>query len=101
MWAAAAVDLALPPEVFWDLTMEEFTALWERHEARETLANYRAGLIASLLFNVHRGPKQRPVSWREFFPEGRQQPRRLTQAEVVARMDAWVKAVEESHGKLG
>ncbi|GIU78803.1 MAG: hypothetical protein KatS3mg005_2041 [Bryobacteraceae bacterium] len=101
MWAAAAVDLSLPPGVFWDLTLEEFVALWERHEARETLANYRAGVIASLLFNVHRGPKQRPVSWREFFPDGRQAQRRLTPAEVVARMDAWKQAVEEGHGKLG
>jgi hypothetical protein len=103
MWAAATVDLALPPEVFWSLTLEEFTVLWQRHEAREAMRNYRAGIIASLLFNANRGPKQRPVTWREFFPDGRQQPRRLTPAEVVARMDAWKKAVDEGnhHGKLG
>lgn len=103
MWAAATVDLSLPPTVFWSLTLEEFTVLWERHEARETLANYRAGVIASLLFNVNRGPKQRPVSWREFFPDGRQAQRRLTAGEVIARMDAWKQAVEEGqgNGKLG
>jgi hypothetical protein len=54
-WAVAVYDFGLPEEQFLDLTPAKFRALSKRHEHRNQLEDYRAGVIASLLFNIHRG----------------------------------------------
>jgi len=54
-WAVAIYDFKLTEEQFFDLTPAKFRALGKRHELRNQLEDYRAGVIASLLYNIHRG----------------------------------------------
>lgn len=54
-WAVAIYDFRLTEEQFLDLTPAKFRALSKRHEHHNQLEDYRAGVIASLLFNIHRG----------------------------------------------
>jgi hypothetical protein len=54
-WAVAVYDFGLTEEQFLDLTPAKFRALSKRHELKNQLEDYRAGVIASLLYNIHRG----------------------------------------------
>jgi hypothetical protein len=96
MWAAAVAQLRLSPADFWDLTFEEFEALWKAYEAQQDLENYRAGIIAALLYNIHRGKNQKPLGWEDFFGGRRRsgkQKQGMTHQQMIAAMDAWAKAV--------
>lgn len=54
-WAVAIYDFGLTEEQFLDLTPAKFRALGKRHELKNQLEDYRAGVIASLLYNINRG----------------------------------------------
>jgi len=96
MWAAAVGQLRLRPDDCWSLTFEEFEALWSAYEAQQDLENYRAGIIASLLYNIHRGKNQKPLGWEDFFGGRRRsgkQKQGMTHQQMIAAMDAWAAAV--------
>lgn len=57
MWIA---DLHLPAEIFWESSLAEITACLRAHAKAEDRSNYRSGLVASAIYNVHRG-KDRPL----------------------------------------
>ena len=54
-WSVAVFDLGLTDKQFWKLTPAQFYALWERCLQSKQEADYRAGVVASMLYNIHRG----------------------------------------------
>jgi hypothetical protein len=48
-------DFGLTEEQFLSLTPVKFRALSKRHEHKNQLQDYRAGVVASLLYNIYRG----------------------------------------------
>lgn len=66
-WSTAIFDFGLSEEVFWNLTPAQFWALSERKNENTRLADYRAGLIASILFNVNKSKTEPVKSAIDFF----------------------------------
>lgn len=58
-------DYGLSKEEFLKLTPAQFRALGKRHQIRVQQADYRAALVASILYNVYRGknPYRTPASF--------------------------------------
>lgn len=65
--------------------MAQLGALLRRRAEAERAADYRAGLLAALLFNANRGPNQRPKRPEDFFPSliERSSPRQMSGAEML------------------
>lgn len=55
-------------------------ALWQRWDGDQRRQDYRAGMIASIIANVNRDPKQRPEPWspEDFMPQRYEAPKQLT-----------------------
>jgi len=63
------VVLGLGEEEFWSLMPAQFDALCQRHREQEERADWRAGLICSVLANIHRDPKRsRTFKPQDFMP---------------------------------
>lgn len=68
LWASARFDLKLSDGEFHRLTFRELAALLERHTAQEQRADYRAGVVASILANQWRDKKHKAAKPADFFP---------------------------------
>jgi len=53
------VDLRLSDCEFWNLTFHLFFVLYERFAEEQRRQDYRAGVICSVLGNIHRNKKRR------------------------------------------
>jgi len=68
-------DYRLTQEQFWSLTPYQFWAIGKRFEASIQRQDYRAGLVAAILWNSNKGkdqPTKQPYSW---FPSIAPDPR--------------------------
>ena len=67
----AKVHLGLSFDEFDELSYEEFALYQEQHQQRELrqvdIANHRAGVIASVIANVHRSKDSKAVQPSDFF----------------------------------
>lgn len=88
MWAFGRLDIGLSDAEFWDMTIEEFTALSKRQKQRERMLNYRAGITAAAVLNVNRGKTQEAVSPFDFFGEDRSGPVGMTDAQIMSECNA-------------
>lgn len=61
------MELGIPPEEFWGLTLRHLDLLMERARERERRINYRFGLLASLLYNRDRPKGAQAIGPMEFF----------------------------------
>jgi hypothetical protein len=63
------VELGVTEQRFWTMTPRMFHALHRRYWQGEKRADYRAGVVASLLANIHRDEKKRPTAYKpeDFF----------------------------------
>lgn len=87
MWAFGRLDLGLSDAEFWDSTIEEFTALANRHKERERMLNYRAGVIASMIYNVNRGKTQEALKPLELF-ESPAESIGMTNSQIMTECEA-------------
>lgn len=73
LWAFARYDLGLSDEEFWDLSVEQFNALIERHITEQENRDLRAAQICCVLANIHRDTrkKPRPFEIKDFLPQRR------------------------------
>jgi hypothetical protein len=66
----------------------------DRESRRERAAVLRAGLVASAVYNVHRGKNQRPIHPNDFLrDETKQSVRILPPEQMVSTMDQWMRQV--------
>jgi hypothetical protein len=84
--AYAHVWLGLDAGEFWSLTLEEFSALIEAHEAKMRLENYRAGLAPAAIYNTAMGKRNKTIQPLDFF-KGRKA--RNVDEEVLDTIRAW------------
>lgn len=79
----ARYDLGMREREFWESLPCEFVARYERHETKHKRADLRAGIIASVIANVHRGKGSRMFTPRDFMPgparEQKQTPEQMMQ----------------------
>lgn len=61
-------DLGLSTADLWDITLRDVYLLLDRWEQREARKDYRAGVIASITANVHRGKDSQALTPETFFP---------------------------------
>jgi hypothetical protein len=62
-------------------------AFFDAHAGLERTLDYRAGLIATVIANAHRGRQARPVTPGDFFPSLKSSaPSVMTPAEMRARI---------------
>ena len=79
------------------MTTEEFWQLYDEYDLREAEADYRAGIIAATLANIHRDPdKQQPYEPADFFLRLRRlrEPKRMT----AEQMEAALRSITERLG---
>lgn len=85
--AVARYDLGLTEQEFWDLTPAQFDALNERHVLHKQMEDYRAGLIASILCNIHRQEGSEAMEPADFFTDlPRSKPRAMSGEEIMAHL---------------
>lgn len=87
----ARVEFGISEDEFWELTLREFVTLADRYRERERRADYRAGIIASLIFNAHRTESADPMEPGDFFGWGRKKDEEgdiATLIEGIAAMNA-------------
>lgn len=85
--AVARYDLGLTEEEFWDITPAQFDALNERHVLHKKMEDYRAGLIASILCNIHREQGTEATEPADFFTDlPRSKPRTMSGEEIMAHL---------------
>jgi len=78
--------------MFWDLTIHEVGAVFDRNADRERAANLRAGLVAATIANVHRkkgAPMMKPSDFL------RQPIVRMSPKEAAQFMDTWAAGQNE------
>jgi hypothetical protein len=73
LWASARYDLNLSDAEFFGMTLQQVMAMMDRFDRSSKAAYLRAGIVASIVANVHRGKSQRPFSPWDFVPGGSQQ----------------------------
>lgn len=82
LWSIARFDLHLTDEEFWNLTWDEFTALLSRYKLSIERQDFHAALICAVLANIHRDPKTKPFTPKDFMP-GKEE-KKQTPAEMLA-----------------
>jgi len=92
LWAAGVIDMGIPADLFWSLTMPLFVRLWDRHRAREKMLDRRAGTIAVAIYNVNRDTTKYPKAWdwTDVFTEHKPPPKPMTEDEMIKAMDMMV-----------
>lgn len=65
---ASRVDLGWVSEEFLDSTPRMFRVAHDRYEANQAHEDFRAGIIASVVANVNRADKSKPLTPADFFP---------------------------------
>ena len=73
LWAIGRFDLGLSEQEFWRLTLRELAALLKRWRFDQERADWRAGMVASVIANIHRDRKRRskPFTPQDFMPHQR------------------------------
>ena len=80
------------PNLFWDLTIHEIEAVFNRSADREKAANLRAGLVAATIANVHRRKGAPMIKPSDFL---RQPVVRMDPEEAAKFMDSWAAGQNE------
>lgn len=96
MWAFADQCLHLRGDEFWTLSPREFFKLAEIWKREQTMLNYRAGITAANILNVHR-QKNSDRIWQplDFFRTDEELlPECRTAEEIEAQMDALDKIIK-------
>lgn len=65
--AIARYDLGLTEAEFWDLTPAQFVALNKRHLIHRQMDDYRSGVIAAVMCNLHRSKDSPALQPSDFF----------------------------------
>jgi len=92
MHAVARRDLGMTDAEFLASWPAQFWSLWAREAEREQRADYRAGVIAALIFNANRGGENPPppaAPW-DFMPSLaglKPRERRQSAGEQIAILD--------------
>ena len=79
----------MPEAEFWQLTPRLIQGLSERHAGEVKREDYRAGILAVILANAHRGTKRqhRPYSLADFFTSlADMKPREQTDEDMLEVM---------------
>lgn len=85
--SVARYDLGLSEQEFWELTPAQFDSLNERHVLHKQVEDYRAGLIASILCNIHRKEGDTPLEPADFFGNlPRSGKREMTPEQILAHL---------------
>jgi len=66
VFATAVYDFGLHPDVFLSITPAQFHAIGKRYELHQAQSDYRSGIIASIMYNIHRGDSA-PMTPADFF----------------------------------
>lgn len=83
--SVARYDLGLTEEEFWELTPAQYDALNERHLIHRQMDDYRAGVIASILCNIHKEKGSKPAEPADFFSSlPRSKPREMSPSEMLS-----------------
>lgn len=84
LWAKA-IAAGVPDELFWRCTIEDLglllRAIHEREAAIQHAANMRAGLVASVLVNIHRKRGAPTVKPQDFFRDPKAERMTIEQAQ--------------------
>jgi hypothetical protein len=72
---------------FWSLTFREFRAILDRFTEIEERDFLRAGIVASTIANVHRGPNQDAFTPADFMP-GCREPEQMTPEKLLEKIRA-------------
>lgn len=85
MLSVARYDLGLNEDEFWELTPAQFDAINERHLVHRQMEDYRAGVIASILVNIHKEQGAKPAEPSDFFGSlPRSKAREMTPQQMLA-----------------
>lgn len=69
LWAVWTQRLGRSTEDFWALTPREVSACIHQYRDAESIQNYRHGIIAAMVLNVHRSKESPRIwAWTDFFP---------------------------------
>ena len=77
----------------------EWMAFYQVEGFGEEAAQYRTGIVASVIANVFRRKGRRAYSPIDFMPKPKLPPKPQTQEEMRVSLEAWVAAMEKS-GKV-
>ncbi|HSH44476.1 MAG TPA: hypothetical protein VK966_01335 [Longimicrobiales bacterium] len=79
--------------MFWRLTPRELEALLdaigERREQENEAENLRAGLVAAMIYNVHRRRGAKPKEPRDFFRPAKAGDEIVSTEQMRSALDAW------------
>lgn len=100
MWARS-VAAGVSDDLFWRSTPVELEELLyqigEREKRLQIAATERAGLIASMVYNVNRRKGRRALKPSDFV---KREPRRLTPEEWERELDGWMRATNKGLEKV-
>lgn len=85
------------------MTLPEFTALQERKRANEEWADYRTGMVASVIANVNRAKGVRPYTPADFMPSLKRyaKPQTWEQQLATVMMITEVQKIKAEKAKAG
>jgi hypothetical protein len=85
----ARIDLGLSDDEFWRLVPRQYAALLKRRREVNRRADLRAGIVAAVIANAHRGKDSQPFRPKDFMvdPPPAAAPRPQTPAEMLAMVE--------------
>lgn len=83
MWAFARYDLGLAEAEFWRMTPRLLDALRIRAELEVERADARAGLVASMIFNMTPKKSKKVLTVADFLPKRKRKRKRRTWQELL------------------
>jgi hypothetical protein len=89
LWAIGRYDLGLSEEDFWELTFCKFHALCKRKQIDDKLLDFRSGVIACTIANVHRKAGSKAYTPEDFMPSLKTAKKPKSAEQLRKQLEAW------------